>query len=399
MSPEVNTGVVGKMIDSMRAITGDDQTGVLPETSRQQLLQAAKDLQYNLETSVETCNRYRYSALDLTITHIFHQIKLFEILTKHDASPVSTDDLAKETHTDPLLLNRLLRCAASSGLVTQTGDDEWSASRLSYSMAIPSSDANVAHAYTTILPFTSDFARFLAQTNYQNPVDGNKTVHQITFDTDLHRFAWMKEHPEHWVTLNNFMASHRLLKTGMEAFPFEDKIPYFSAKTQQDPTTTLVVDIGGGRGQMCRAFRNRFPDLPGRVIVQDLSHTVSSSADDIEAMPHDFFTPQPVKGAKVYYLRNVLHDWPDAKAELILKNTIDAMDKESVILVDEKILPNVGASNVAAGVDLQMMMSYAAQERSEKQWKALMDRVGLKVEELWYYVQDANDGVMLVLPK
>lgn len=254
-------------------------------------------------------------------------------------------------------------------------------------------------SYTTILPFTVDFARFLAQTDYRNPIDSYKTVHQITFDTDMHRFEWMKAHPEHYVILNNFMASNRLTKTGMETFPFEDKVPYLSKRDQQDPSTALLVDVGGGRGQMCRAFRNRFPKLPGRVVVQDLPNTVSSSGEGIEAMPHDFFTPQPVKGAKIYYIRHVLHDWPDGKAESILRNVVDAMDQESIIIVDEKVLPNVGASNVAAGLDLQMMMSYAAQERSEKQWKDLMERVGLRLQELWYYEKNGDDGVMLVSPK
>ncbi|KAL9005775.1 MAG: hypothetical protein Q9188_001441 [Gyalolechia gomerana] len=319
MSSRAITGEVGKMIDSMRAIAGDGETGELPEMSRQQLLQAAKDLQYNLETPVETCNR-----------------------------------------------------AHANGKVI---------------------------SYTTILPFSVDFARFLAQTDYQNPIDSYKTVHQITFDTDMHRFEWMKVHPEHYVILNNFMASNRLTKTGMEIFPFEDKVPYFSKRDQQDPSIALLVDVGGGRGQMCRAFRNRFPELPGRVVVQDLPNTVSSSGKGIEAMPHDFFTPQPVKGAKIYYIRHVLHDWPDGKAESILRNVVDAMDRESIIIIDEKVLPNVGASNVAAGLDLQMMMSYTAQERSEKQWKDLMERVGLKVQELWYYEKNGDDGVMLVLPK
>lgn len=43
-------------------------------------------------------------ALDLSIAYIFHQTHLFDILTKHAKSPVSGDDLAKETNTDPALL-------------------------------------------------------------------------------------------------------------------------------------------------------------------------------------------------------------------------------------------------------------------------------------------------------
>jgi hypothetical protein len=32
------------------------------------------------------------------------------------------------------------------------------------------------------------------------------------------------------------------------------------------------------------------------------------------APAHDFFTAQPVKGARAYYFRHVFQDWPDARA-------------------------------------------------------------------------------------
>ena len=38
-------------------------------------------------------------------------------------------------------------------------------------------------------------------------------------------------------------------------------------------------------------------------------------------MKYDFFTLQPIKDAKVYHLRAVLHDWPEKQAEEILANT------------------------------------------------------------------------------
>ncbi|KAL9600869.1 MAG: hypothetical protein Q9219_002911 [cf. Caloplaca sp. 3 TL-2023] len=341
MVSEPVTGNVDRLIDEIGALTGSGEAGRLPADLRHRLLQAARNLQYNLETPRETCNRYRYS----------------------------------------------------------TGDDTWEASRLSRSMVAPSSEANLEQAYTGALPYMVDLARFLDQTDYRNPTDSTNTVHQLTHRTDLNRFEWMKAHPEHFEILNKFMASNRFVKTGVDTFPFQDKVPYFKGSAQ-DPATPVFVDVGGGRGQMCRAFRNRYAHIAGRVIFQDLPQTLINvdSGDDIEPMPYDFFTPQPVKGAKVYYIRHVLHDWPDVKAAAILRNIIDAMDSESIIVIDEKILQNVGASNVSVGLDLQMMMAYAAQERSKKQWEALLATVGLKIEALWYYAGNEADGVMMVLP-
>ncbi|KAI4115169.1 MAG: hypothetical protein LQ338_007897, partial [Usnochroma carphineum] len=398
MTSVMSGSAVGLVVDHMRSC---GEVRDLPEDSRQSLLQAAKELQHNLETPKETCNRYRYSALDVTVAYIFHQIKLFDTLVIYADSRISTNGLAKETHTDPVLLGmksqgllghtakpltgRLLRYAASIGLVKQCGEDAWTASRLTHSMVAPSSEANLEQAFVDALPFFVDLPRFLAQTNFQNPTDSSRTVHQLTRNTCLDAFDWMKENPKHYEILNRFMAANRMIRTGIDAFPFEDKVPYLARKGDQqsklDSTTPLFVDIGGGRGQMSRVFRSKFPHSPGRIILQDLPQTLANAvpSDCIEAMAHDFFGPQPIKGAKVYFTRHVLHDWPDSKAEVILKRVVEAMDKESVLLIDEKVLPDVGASNSAAGLDLLMMTIFAAQERSEKDWRALLGRAGLRI--------------------
>lgn len=58
MVPAVGGSDVGDIIAHIRSYDGANE---LPEDSRQSLLQAAKELQYNLETPKETCLRYRYS--------------------------------------------------------------------------------------------------------------------------------------------------------------------------------------------------------------------------------------------------------------------------------------------------------------------------------------------------
>lgn len=70
-----------------------------------------------------------------------------------------------------------------------------------------------------------------------------------------------------------------------------------------DDSSILFVDVGGAMGHQCVAFKQRYPDLKGRVIVQDQPQVISQiqanplpGFERIEAMAHDFFTPQPVKG-------------------------------------------------------------------------------------------------------
>ena len=62
----------------------------------------------------------------------------------------------------------------------------------------------------------------------------------------------------------------------------------------------LPVDVGGGRGHDLEAFKEAFPHQEGRLIVQDLPDVVDDirqPVPGVEAMKHNFFTPQPVKGS------------------------------------------------------------------------------------------------------
>ena len=91
----------------------------------------------------------------------------------------------------------------------------------------------------------------------------------------------------------------------------------------KEQSSPLLVDIGGGMGHEMVAFRRAHPQIPGKLVVQDIPVVINSIKElpnGIEAMPHDFFAPQPIRGAKTYYLANVLHDWPDKQARVILKS-------------------------------------------------------------------------------
>lgn len=61
----------------------------------------------------------------------------------------------------------------------------------------------------------------------------------------------------------------------------------------------LLVDVGGGKGHDLIKFLNRYPSAWGRLILQDLPNLIQNLeglSPGIQAMGHDFFTPQTVKG-------------------------------------------------------------------------------------------------------
>ncbi len=94
-----------------------------------------------------------------------------------------------------------------------------------------------------------------------------------------------------------------------------------------------------------------------------------------------------------------MHDYPDDKCIQILQQTMVAMEKDSVILIDEMVIPNQGANWLAASLDLTMMSSLSGMERSEKQWYALLYQAGLKIKDILTYTDELRDSVIVAVPK
>jgi demethylsterigmatocystin 6-O-methyltransferase len=98
-------------------------------------------------------------------------------------------------------------------------------------------------------------------------------------------------------------------------------------------------------------------------------------------------------------LRNILHDWPDAKCREILQNIVSALGPDSVILIDEMVLPATGVHWQATQLDFTMMTALASMERTEEQWHALLDSAGLKAQKMYTYTLSLRDSIIVAVPK
>jgi hypothetical protein len=180
------------------------------------------------------------------------------------------------------------------------------------------------------------------------------------------------------------------------------------SRKNRDGKPLTIVDVGGGYGQELTAFRDAFPNLEGRYILQDRSavppsHTKNSKTThntkdgaeqaQIEVMRHDFFNPQPVFGADVYLLSRILHNWPDEKARVILSHLCAAMSQDSTLLVIDRIFPDKleRVSETMTMLDLGMMASLSALERTEGQCRELLSSVGLRLMNVWRAVNSHGD--------
>jgi hypothetical protein len=94
-------------------------------------------------------------------------------------------------------------------------------------------------------------------------------------------------------------------------------------------------------------------------------------------------------GARAYYTHFILHDWPDADCVRIARNIRDAMTPGgySKFLIHEHVLPDMGHDREQTGLDLLMMTLFGSKERTEQQWRDLLEEQvgGLKITGIWTY--------------
>lgn len=115
--------------------------------------------------------------------------------------------------------------------------------------------------------------------------------------------------------------------------------------SELDKAEATVVDVGGGQGAVSQALASATTKL--KFIVQDFPDTIKEGEallpehlrSRVTFMSHDFFTPQPVKGADVYFFRWILHNWSDKYCVKILQNLIPAMKDGSRVLLYEYVMP------------------------------------------------------------
>ena len=98
-------------------------------------------------------------------------------------------------------------------------------------------------------------------------------------------------------------------------------------------------------------------------------------------------------------MRNVLHDYPDENCITILKNVIPAMNKDSRILIDEMVLPNLGVHWQATQLDLTMMAALGSMERTIEQWYELLEKAGLQILQIYTYTPLLHDSIIVAVPK
>lgn len=143
-----------------------------------------------------------------------------------------------------------------------------------------------------------------------------------------------------------------------------------------------VVDVGGGTGALLAALLRARPGLRGTLV--DLPSTVARAAallkeagvaDRVTTVGQSFFDPLP-PGADLYLLKNVLSDWPDREATMLLRRCGEAAAPAGRVLLLGGVSPD---DSGAPAPELLMMVLVGGKARSLTGFRALAQAAGLEV--------------------
>ena len=153
-------------------------------------------------------------------------------------------------------------------------------------------------SYDLFFPIGAVLPQYIRETGFHQfptrPEDKNPFfyAHGVQF------WEFFTKYPEHRKDFDEYMAARRKgLAKWHETFPIASVL---GTNASTDAEAVLLVDVGGNKGHEIASFHEAHPDIPGRLILQDLPPMIERIRKDppngIELMPYDFFTPQPVKG-------------------------------------------------------------------------------------------------------
>jgi len=205
--------------------------------------------------------------------------------------------------------------------------------------------------------------------------------------------------------------ANAIFRAVMGTAPAEDYAPI--AEAWDFSGAKVVADLGGGGGSLILAVLGLNPHLRGMLV--DLEPSVDAAkvrfAEEdpslrCELIAADLTQSVPA-GADVYMIKHVLHGRQDDVAIAILKNCRAVLPQNGSLLIVEFILPPLvsHADPQLEGrlmSDLNMLAVTGGKERSEREWRMLLEAAGFSLTGVYAVGGDTlmvrNVGILEAKP-
>jgi hypothetical protein len=303
-----------------------------------------------------------------------------------DEGTITAEKLAAEMDMDVSAIQRLMRVAVVAGFFRETEPNTYAHNALSQAYQL--------HAQGPFFVLCMEFNKMcMALPDYfkthkpEELYDLKKSPYCFSIGKEGKTYyEAIDEDPEQRLIWNSCL---QIIEKNM---PISGMFPWETLKenVEKEPERPFFVDIAGGRGQALLKLQEEIPGAyGGKLILQDLPIVLDTlkpeDIPNIEAMPYDIFTPQPVKNAHVYFMRRLLHDFYPSVCIDILKNTVSAMGPDSRLIVCDMLVPELvepGHLKELYWLDLNLM-SITGKEKTMDEFHQMFDAVGLELVKVW----------------
>jgi hypothetical protein len=297
------------------------------------------------------------------------------------SGPRTVPDLAAECGADAAVLHRLLRALAWLGLFRRTAPGTYALTSVSELLC---SGAPGSLRQTAVL-HGEEVHRSFAE--IMHTVHTGQTAFENAYGQPF--YDYLAGHPETAATFADAMGSER--------------VPAALAGCDLTGVRT-VVDVGGGNGGLLAELLATHQELRG--VLLELPDSIRAARgrlaeagvlDRVSLVEGSFFDAVP-DGGDVYVLARVLHNWTDENAGALLRRLGSAMPQGSRLFVFEKFLPE-DAGSAAGMVDLLMLGLLEGCDRTEVEYRELLDKAGFEVVAVRASADPAAESVLEVVPR
>ncbi|KAF5856206.1 hypothetical protein ETB97_007707 [Aspergillus alliaceus] len=366
---------------------------MIRDEERIQALEAIYQLQAALQTPIVAIQKYCFEHYGIVGIRVAQGMGIFDAFAASNGAEMTLAELSSKTKGDEKLLKRILRLLCSHTICKASSNDTYQPLPMVMMLANGSVAGDMIKHFHTNLQISASLFTYFEKNGYKNPEDAYDAPFQLAYHTKDHYFDWLSKNPDTQSVFNSVMTEaqrHRGVDW-FDIYPVSEKLAVSSDRV-------TLIDIGGGIGHDLKAFKKKFPELPGQLILQELPQVIEDIREPlpegISAVKHNMFEPQPIEGAKAYYMRTVLHDWPDKQALEALIHIRKAMASDSLLLINEHVMPDgPNVPLLSATLDLHMMELFSALERTEQEWTSLLERAGFQVVKVWRSPSDFRSAL------
>jgi len=313
------------------------------------------------------------------VSRLVHLAAELELADHLAPGPLSADELAARTQTHAPTLYRVLRSLASLGLFTEDESHRFALTELGAALKTGAPGSARASILTLAGEQVSGAWQHLLH-SVRTGQPGFEHAHGKGI------FPWLAEHPREAALFGETMVG------------FHGTEPAAVADAYDFSAFPLIVDVGGGTGNLLTTVLKKYPQPRG--VIFDLPHVAGEAEALIAAraltarvtfQAGDFFQTTP-PDADLYLMSHVIHDWSEDQCRTILGNCRRAMKPGSRLLIIEMVLPPGNAPHPGKMLDMMMLVGPGGQERTAHEYEALLASAGFQLAR----VIPTNSAVSIV---